>query len=126
MKSWNHILEAMKKGNQNPFNQAYNLLIKKFRPQFTQKYHSVDADFDSIFNDKIIEILHRSLNGTLIVKNEYVDGVLYRAIDNRYREIIRKSGTRKAQAKPVIVELPPIEILKTSKTTEQDLSLIHI
>ena len=65
---WMKIIQAYEQGDEQPFQSAYQTFQSKFKPLFFKRYDGLDIDFNSIFNDKFLEIFNRTLNHTLIFK----------------------------------------------------------
>lgn len=98
---WMEIAEAYKKGNQRPFSKAYKYFHKKLKPQFENRFHFSDLDFDAIFNEKILEILNKTISNLQTFRKDTIDGLLHNAVYRRYCEIVRQ---KKARLKGSILE----------------------
>jgi len=124
--TWRAAVQHYQNGEQQLLQEIYLFLEKKFKPQIQAKYGVTVDDFLSVLDDKLTDLIIRTIDQTIQIKGQQIDNYLFNAINNTYLDRLRKKNTNKAKKhrlvalNEVIISQVKQEESKTIEVYEQE------
>lgn len=124
--AWKAAVRHYQNGKQQALQEIYLFLEQKFKPQIQYKYGITIDDFLSVLDDKLTDLIIRTIDQTIQIKGQQIDNYLFNAINNIYLDRLRKQHTNKAKKhqlvalNEVIISQIKQEEPKTIETFEQE------
>lgn len=124
--AWRTAVLHYQNGKQQALQDIYLFLEHKFKPQIQQKYGVTTDDFLSVLDDKVTDLIIRTIDHTIEIKGQQIDNYLFNAINNVYLDRLRKQNTNKAKKysvvtlNEVIINQVKEEASKTTEVFEQE------
>ena len=113
IETWITAVYHYQQDNQQLLQEAYLFFEQKFKPQIRRKFGVTNNDFLSVLDDKVADLIIRTIDNTIHFTGKQVDSYLYNAICNHYFDRIKKKNTKKAKAHQLVsLQDIPVNLLQ--------------